>query len=538
MHDAHLLLAALDRQPNGIAILSLPDLTYEYVNPAFQSCAPGKEMLGHPNCDVFPEMEFLAPHVLAALRKTGRPWRQKDALVRIRPTPSGPLEDRYATFEVSSLLLRGRLYLIVNAWDTTESVRLETERRQLHRDETRRLNLAETMAKLNRIIHSSLNYDDIMQRSLEEAVKALGAKAGAVFTAVSPEESEARYVFGFPEWLLDRRFPAKMFPFATLLDESGEPVPIEAERMQSLMNPELARQFRVRSMLAVPIVIRGRVTGGIGIIYNYPHEFALDEIDFCRTFGASVSLALANAKRYERQELVANALQETLLTLPDHVDGLHVAHTYRSATEATRVGGDFYDLFRFASDSIGITLGDMSGKGLDAIAFTSLVKNAIRTQTMAGGDSPGSVMGVINEVLLRSSGPETFATVFFATLDCRDWRLHYCNAGHSTIVLIREDGHVEKLPSNSPLVGAFARSSYDTSEVMLDDRDQLFMYTDGLIEARSDQEIFGERRLLELLAGVREDVPEALVQKVVDEVDAFTAGELHDDMAIVAIQRV
>jgi len=535
--DATLLLAVLGVQPLGIAILSFPDLVYRYVNPAFQAFAPGKDIVGRANSEVFPETGFLAPDILRTLRSTGRSWREEDRLIRIRREPEGRLEERYVTFEVSPIQLHDRLYIVVSAADTTEHVRLNAERERLREHETRRLHLAETMANLTRIIHSSLDYDEIMQRSLEEATRALGARAGAVFIAVEPGESEARYVFGFPRWLLGRRFPARMFPLAQMLGESGEPVPIETEDIGRLMNRELARLFGVRSMLAVPIVIRGTLAGGIGLAYNRPHKFIPEEIDFSRTFGVSVSLALANAERYRRQERVADALQAALLTLPEKVEGLDFAHAYRSATEAARVGGDFYDLFQLEHGIVGMTLGDMSGKGLDAAALTSLVKNATRTQATQPGNSPGQVMRVVNTVLLRASTAETFATVFFAVLDRASGRLVYCNAGHPAGVVVRAAGGVEGLEPNSSLVGAFGHPSFEDSEVTLELGDVLFMYTDGVIEARRGRELFGEDRLFEALGGVTQHGPGALVEGVLREVEDFSAGQLRDDIAILAVER-
>ncbi len=536
--DADLLHGVLDLQPMGIAILSFPDLTYRYVNQAFQSFAPVKEIVGHTNAEVFPETEFMAPEILATLERTGRPWRQDDTLVRMRLTPSGPLEDRYGTFQISPLGTGNRLYIVISAMDTTERVVAKAERERLREDETRRLHLAETMASVTRIIHSSLDYDEIMQRSLEEATKALGARAGAVFVALNPRESQARYLFGFPRWMLDRRFPAKMFPLAEMLGKSGEPVPIEADNISSLMNRELARLFGVRSMLAVPIVIRGRLAGGIGLVYQRPHRFSAAEIDFSRTFGVSVSLALENAERYGQQERVADALQEALLTLPERVEGLDFAHAYRSATEAARVGGDFYDLFQLERNTVGMTLGDMSGKGLSAAALTSLVKNAVRTQATQIGNSPADAMRIANTVLLRASGSETFATVFFAVLERASGRLVYCNAGHPTGAVARTDGEIERLTSNSSLIGAFGHPSFEDSEIMLDQGDVLFMYTDGVIETRSGSELFGEERLFDVLGNVRKPSARSLVKKVVEAVDAFAGGRLEDDIAILAVARV
>lgn len=526
--------AALERQPFGIAILSLPGLVFEYVNPAFQAFAPGKEMVGLPNDQVFPEMSALGPPVLAALAK-GRVWREEDTAHRIRRTPDGPLETMYGTFEVSLLSVGSATHLLVAAIDTTARVHLAKENARLHEEVVRRLGFAQTLGQIDSVIHSSLSYDEIMQRALEEGTKALGARAGAVFTGLDGE-SEARYIYGFPKALLGRRFHADVFPFSRLMEETKQPVPVETGEMRSLMNAALARIFRVRSLLAIPLVVRGTLVGGIGLVYGKPHEFDDIELGFSAAFGASVSLALENAELFRRQERVADTLQEALLTLPHEIRGLEFAHAYHSATEAVKVGGDFYDLFELEHETVGITVGDISGKGLDAAALTALVKNAIRAQATEKRHSPADVMRVVNKVLFDASSPETFATVFFGLLDCRTGLLVYCNAGHTTAGVMRAGG-VQELPANAPLIGAFELDAFQEAETSLGEGDLLFMYTDGVVEARHGETFFGEERLWRLLAEAEGAEPADVIERVMDDVVAFTGGRLTDDVAVLAVRR-
>jgi serine phosphatase RsbU (regulator of sigma subunit) len=535
LEDNDLLSTALEHQSVGVAVLRLPDLVYEYVNPAFQAFAPGKEMLGHPNDEVFPEMSFLEPHVLASLKRVGQSWHAENLLNRIRRTYDGPLEEVYGTFEISLVEIHGSHHLLVTAVETTASALLSEDYERLRAEEMQRLSFAQTLDRVNGVIHSSLDYDEVMQRALEEATKALGARAGAVFVGLNGE-SEARHVFGFPQSLLGRKFSADAFAFSRLMEEKKQPIPIGDDDIGVVMNPALARLFRVRSLMAIPLVVRGRLIGGIGLIYNRPHEFVQSEIDFSAGFGASVSLALENAELYRRQERVADTLQEALLTLPDHIPGLVFAHAYNSAAEMAKVGGDFYDLFELEHDRVGITVGDISGKGLEAAVLTSLVKHSIRAQAMDKRNSPASVLRVVNKVLHEGSSPESFATVFFGILDCRNGQLVYCNAGHTTSAIVRLSGHVERLPSNSQLVGAFHRSPFKDGRAALGVGDTLFMYTDGVTEARSGKTFFGEERLMHSLHDGDSD-PERLVQRVIEEVLEFSGGRLLDDVAILAVKR-
>jgi serine phosphatase RsbU (regulator of sigma subunit) len=144
---------------------------------------------------------------------------------------------------------------------------------------------------------------------------------------------------------------------------------------------------------------------------------------------------------------------------------------------------------------------------------------------------------VTNTVLYRGSEATEFATVFFGRLRCDDGRFVYCNAGHTTTGLIRADGSVERLPSNSQLVGALAKARFTDARTELLPGDQLFMYTDGLIEARRGPEFFGEERVFEILERLGAVSPEEVVRTMLEEVEAFTGGDLFDDLAVLAVKR-
>ena len=130
----------------------------------------------------------------------------------------------------------------------------------------------------------------------------------------------------------------------------------------------------------------------------------------------------------------------------------------------------------------------------------------------------------MNEVLLRSSAPEVFASVFFGVLDGRDGRLAYCNAGHTPGLVVRLDGVVDLLPHTGPVVGAFPDLPFDVADTVLKPDELLFLYTDGLIEARGDGVLFGEPRLLELFGdpGMRE--ASVAVGRAVKAVRSFAEG--------------
>jgi len=298
-------------------------------------------------------------------------------------------------------------------------------------------------------------------------------------------------------------------------------------------------RFDGRLALMVPLVVREHVIGHVGI--DDPGErrdFTEREVRIAEAIASQAASAIENARLYESERSVAETLQTSLLSMPDSVPGVRYAHAYHSASEAARVGGDFYDIFEIEHDLVGLTIGDVAGKGLPSAVLTSLVKNTIRAHAVERGKTPAAIMRLTNGIAYRETDGETFVTAIFATLDCETGRLCYCNAGHTTGAVVGSEREVRKLRSNSTILGAFEDGEFEESDAWLHNGELLFLYTDGVTEARRRQELFGEERLFDLLADIGATEPEPLVDGVLHAVTEFTGGQLSDDVAILSLRRL
>jgi phosphoserine phosphatase RsbU/P len=291
----------------------------------------------------------------------------------------------------------------------------------------------------------------------------------------------------------------------------------------------------VRSLLAAPLCTRDAVDGVLLFVDPAePFGFADSEVEFATRLARSLSLALENAQMYAAEHRIADTLQAALLDLPDVIPGVAFSHRYRSATEATRVGGDFYDLFDLGSGRIGVIIGDVSGKGLEAAALTSFVKTTIKTHAF-DGSQPAAVMTKANDVLIRSLLKASFVTVFYGVLDTWSGRLTYCSGGHPPGI-VKGPSDVSMLPgTESPVLGAFVDMTFSEREVQLLRGDTLLLYTDGVTEARGTDGFFGDERLMELVDSSHATTPDGLVTAVLDGVMAWTGGTLRDDLALLAL---
>ncbi|HEY3373698.1 MAG TPA: SpoIIE family protein phosphatase [Candidatus Aquicultor sp.] len=397
--------------------------------------------------------------------------------------------------------------------------------------------LSDALNRINNMIISTFNVDEIMQTVTVEAARVLESESAVL---MSPEQDYwvARYTYGtVPQELVSARIPAEEAQASYLVSRTHEPLVVNDAPHDPRINNELAKRFGVRSEIVVPLMVRDEIMGAIYFhYYSTAVEFSDAQLDFARQLGLSTSLALENARLYEVERNIADTLQDALLTIPARMPNLSFGHLHRSATEAAKVGGDFYDLFKLKDGITGIIMGDVSGKGLSAAAVTSLVKNTIRAYAL-DSFSPAEVIAKTNDAIYRviSATSSSFITVFFGMITPATGRFVYCNAGHPPAILQRRSGGIELLSTGSPVIGAFDDLRYDEAETSLNEGDILLLYTDGVIEARCDDGFFGEARLQKLMNGMEFRPAPEVAQLVFSEVMQCTGGRLSDDLALFAV---
>ncbi len=244
-------------------------------------------------------------------------------------------------------------------------------------------------------------------------------------------------------------------------------------------------------------------------------------------------LADENSRLYHQQLAIAETLQFSLLNIPSVKGPLRLSHLYRSATEAARVGGDFYDVFQLKDEHMAILIGDVSGHGIQAARTATLVRDVVQAFAHQSLD-PHTVLERVNALLIDKALPG-FVTAFFGLLDPRTGGFRYASAGHPFPYLRRASGQLQTLGDGSLPVGVLPDATWETDEAALLAGDTLLLYTDGIIEARSGREPFGESRLEHIVRRKNVSV-RRLPRLILDQVLAFTGGHLIDDVALLALQ--
>ena len=229
-----------------------------------------------------------------------------------------------------------------------------------------------------------------------------------------------------------------------------------------------------------------------------------------------------------------NMLPKSFPVLDDRED----FDVYADMSTAKEVGGDFYDVFMIDKTHLAMVIGDVSGKGVPAALFMAISKALIRNRAMVGG-RPGEILKDVNDQLCENNGVELFVTVWLGILDLSDGVLTESNAGHCSPILYRAGGEYEILKRHHDIVmGGISGLDYADDEIGLETGDILFVYTDGLTEARNpEQELYGTQRLLSTLNRAGAPAMEELIKEVRQDVGDFMGSEPpFDDMTIMAMR--
>lgn len=395
---------------------------------------------------------------------------------------------------------------------------------------------AEALNRINEALHATLSANQVLQRIVDEMSLAVDVNESLVQLR-REGYWEIVYGRGLPDGALLGRLSSEETPLAILIERTLSPVVLSDVMTDERAEGTVLRRLGMRSVVGVPLFIRSEVVGALFLGRRERRPFSGREVEFAARVAATASLAMENASLYETQQRLADRLQEALLSLPEEVEGLVFAHEYRSAAAAARVGGDFYDVFAVDDNHVGIVIGDVAGKGLEAAVLTSVVRGTIRAHVAEHPTSVTAIMALTNDVLFKATPPELFVTVFLGILDCDGGTLTYANAGHTTPYIYHEDGGFTPLGTTGIVLGAFPHVMPGQVTTPFQPGELLFLYTDGVIEARRGEELYGEERLRDVLGTVPNEPPDISIRAVTADVLDFTGGELADDVAMLAVRR-
>ncbi|MEO8505230.1 MAG: SpoIIE family protein phosphatase [Acidobacteriota bacterium] len=389
----------------------------------------------------------------------------------------------------------------------------------------------EALYEVGLAIASTLDPQELAEVILSRAVSLLDARRGALYLLEGGRYRLKHTVGGDapPEFAADH--PG----IERLRREEDEGLCDLLPGAAHLLCVPISIEDSPRGMLAVGDKER---RGGFG-------PFAANDRRTLGLFANQAAIALENVRlhiealakeRLEREMQLAGEIQSRIL--PKGVPATPGFDLMGWNRPAQQVGGDYYDFLPMENGNLGVTVGDVSGKGIPAALLVSTLHSAVRLMLDRVEVGP-ILLQRLNQHIHASSAPNKFITLLLAQLDLETGDLRYVNAGHNPGLLIRADGSSTTLEPGGLPLGLLAGGAYRCESLHMGPGDLLCLYSDGITEAASpSEEEFGLDRLCALLTQYRGAHLQELVQLIDVEVREFSAGQPQgDDQTLVLLRR-
>ena len=267
--------------------------------------------------------------------------------------------------------------------------------------------------------------------------------------------------------------------------------------------------------------------------------------------GRKLQKSLMKQERIEGELQIARRLQAQMQPLENKMVRSDIS-LHGILKPAREVGGDLYDFF-IRDEKLFFCIGDVSGKGVPAAFIMAMTQTLFHNMALHSSN-PAHIMDRINASACRNNESNMFATLFVGVLDLPTGLLRYCNAGHEIPFVIGaattkgdvtkkhvDDsmGYIQHLDVKANLpIGLFSDFAYEKQETIIAPGETLFLYTDGLTEARNErQELLGKKHAMQLVADCRDMMPKQIIEAVVAHVERYAANtEQSDDLTLLAIR--
>jgi len=422
--------------------------------------------------------------------------------------------------------------------------------------------LLEAAYTLMNALASNFNPCDLVDRVLETTTTAIGAHRGAVLFSGSEGSLEPCEICGHVHTIHHGKSkPARVGEInisesvANRVLRDGENVLFKSGWTEGSVDPSASiAALNLTSILCVPIRTQNDI---LGILYMdtdvADHEYTNDDLLLAAAAGNSAGLALENAhnhqmllekQRMEQDIEAAWTIQAGFLVSDWPTDDPRY-EVYGTTVPAKVVGGDFYDFARIDENTLGLLIGDVSGKGVPA----ALTMAQLLAEFRLGASevkSPAELLAKLNEGLVERSQRGMFCTVAVVAIDLRDGSLVGANAGHHPMMVASEKRVVNILEASGPPIGVLPGISWEDETATINADETLVFYTDGIVEARSGatrapgttpQGEYGLDRVERVVRERYPASPHQLIDLIIGEVQDFTSPMApHDDCTMIALR--
>ncbi|MBC8230743.1 SpoIIE family protein phosphatase [bacterium] len=400
------------------------------------------------------------------------------------------------------------------------------------------------------IINSTLESDRLLWLIMESAKEVMKSEASSLMVL---DKDTGELIISVPTGSVEAKLSGLRVPpgkgISGWVAKHGTPVAIPDVSIDPRFYGDVDKEsgFKTRSIICVPMRNpNGEIIGVLQALNKLDGTpFTDEEISLFSAFANQAAIAIENARlhaeelekqRLEQELTLAHQIQQRFWPdEPPTIKGISVSGI---SVPALEVGGDYYDFIPIGQNQLGMTVGDISGKGVPAALLMATLRAMLRTQ-IENRHSVRDTIFLVNNAICKDTPDEKFLTLFYCVLDTNTRNLTYVNAGHTPGFLYNIHRKEEKyLEIGGTLVGFLENFPFQEGHESLDSGSILLLYSDGATDALNPQnEEFGAERLYSL---VREnshlsarDLIDLIYQKIVE----FSNGtHQFDDITMVAVK--
>ncbi len=404
--------------------------------------------------------------------------------------------------------------------------------------------LLDTVAELI----STTDHAQVLRSIVDKSIRVVGAERGILFLFEEGDPTRLRIQVARDAAGRDLEAPIQYSTTVTRkVATEGEAMcwKVSSQEEAADLSQSIV-DMKLRAVMCVTLRVKERRLGVIYVDSRASHrEFSRADLRFFDALAGALSIAVENARliretvaseRVKEQVKVARAIQEGLLPRnPVGVKGFELAGWSLAAEEAL---GDYYDFIRLADGRWVVAIGDVAGHGIGPALLMSSARSLLHSLT----DAPfelAQVLWRMNNRFQQDTGGTLFMSLFVGIVDPAQRTLVYGNAGHAAPLLVRKNGNTTlELRGTGLALGIERDMPYGVSEPLdLAPGDVLVFTTDGVLEARRDDEFFGRGRLEQAVRAHSALAARSLIEAVHRAVLEFTGGVAPgDDLTLVVVR--
>jgi len=404
----------------------------------------------------------------------------------------------------------------------------------------------ELLSKMSGHLAVTLNLDETIQKALDLIVKFVQSEGGALFLLEEKYATLVCKASAGPVDIRGIRVKSGEGIVGQCVTENTSRIVRDAQQdINFAHSVDEATGFQTRSILCAPMIVNGQKLGAIELVNKNTTDGLFSETDLLmlQTLAAAAALAIHNAhmaeelveqERFSRELELATEMQRSLLPVTP-TDTFPVAGINLPANE---MSGDFYDFFELEDGRIYFSLGDVSGKGMDAALLMSKTASLFRCLGKTIHE-PNVLLATINRELCETAIHGMFVTMVCGLLDPKTGNVELANAGHEPPLIHTRDDTYISLPASAPPLGImslYAGGNGIREETFNLDGGTLYIFTDGVTEGCLEDGSRLEQSGFQEIIRERNDLPIAARINSVVSILSDTGRKRHDDITLLAVE--